>query len=440
MFGLSIRLETLAMAGAILAVLLLAAVGAGRAGAGAAAADDAARAALPKLRRDDLILIAFGAVPGAVLGGRLDYALIHLDYYRATDGAITDPAQGAFGLTLAVVFGTLTAMAVARLLAAPVSRWLGVAAVPVLLGLGLGKLAMALGGTGQGVYSSNSWATAYVHSGDWGSLNPSFPAIPSQLMEGGLVLAAAVFIFVLPFPLRLRIRRWRSLARPGFAPRHDWLYLTGWRRLVTVLGLWAAARFWVAFTWRDAQVYGSLNVEQLILAGVAALILVGMLIPVTARSIHRLWVWLVARRAAARVARAARRAAEAEAAEAGRIEAEAEAARKAEAAETARAAAEAEAACKAAEAEVARVAAAAEAARVAAEAEAARVAAEAEAARRAAEAEVARVAAEAEAARVAAEAEAARVAAEAEIARAAAEAEAKMQLKAQVVPPSEPRP
>ena len=404
--GLSIRLETLGLAGAVLLMLLLAAIGAGRAGAGAAAADDAARAALPKLRRDDLILIAFGAVPGAVVGARLDYALIHLDYYRATSGAITDPAQGGLGLTLAVVFGTLTATAVARLLAAPVGRWLGVAAVPVMLGLGLGKLAMALGGTGQGVYSTASWATAYVHSGDWGSLNPSFPAVPSQLMEGGLALAAAIFIVILPFPLRLRIRRWRALVRPGFARRHDWLYLTGWRRYVTVLGLWAVARFAVAFTWRDAQVYGSLNVEQLILAGVAALILVAMLTPITARSIHRLWVWLVARRAAARVARAARRAAAAEAAEAARV---------------------------AAEAEAARVAAEAEVARVAAEAEAARLAAEAEAARVAAEAETARAAAEAQAARLAAEAEAARIAAEAD-----AEVQAKVQLKTQAAPPPEP--
>ncbi len=332
-FGLSIRLETLALAGAVLVMLLLAAMGAGRAGAGAAAADDAARAALPKLRRDDLILIAFGAVPGAVVGGRLDYALIHLDYYQATSGAITDPSQGGYGLTLAVVFGTLTAMAVARLLAAPVGRWLGVAAVPVVLGLGLGKLAMALGGAGQGVYSTASWATGYVHSGDWGSLNPSFPAVPSQLMEGGLVLAASIFIVVLPLLLRLRIRRWGPLLRPGFTPRHDWLYLTGWRRYAILLGLWAAARFVLASTWRDAQVYRSLDVEQLILLGVAALTLVAMLIPVVARAIHRAWVWLVARRAAARVARGARRAAAAEAAwlaaqaEADRVATEAEAAR-----------------------------------------------------------------------------------------------------------------
>ena len=321
-FGASIHLETLALAGLVLLVLLLAAFLSAKPGAGAAAADEAARAALPRLRRDDLILIAFGAVPGAIVGGRLDYVLVHLDYYRANPQAIADPTQGAFGLTLAVVLGTLTGAAVARLLAAPIGRWLGVASIPVLLGLGLGKLATALGGEGQGAYSSASWATSYVHSGDWGSLNPTFPAVPSQLMEGGLVLAAAVVVAVVPLLLRLRIRRWGPLARPVLAGRRDWRFLTGWRRYLVALGLWALARFAVAFTWRDAQVYRGLGVEQLILLALMALIVAALSVQGVAAAIHRAWVGQSARRAAGRAEQAARAAAEAEAA---RAAAEAEA-------------------------------------------------------------------------------------------------------------------
>ena len=319
-FGLSIRLETLALAGVVLLVLILAAIGSGRIGAGAIAADDEARRAIPRLRRDDLILIAFGAVPGAVVGGRLDYLLLHLDYYQANNAAITDPARGGYGLTLAVVLGTFTAIAVARLLAAPVGRWLGVAATPVLLGLGLSKLAMALGGAGQGDYSTASWATAYVHSGDWGSINPSFPATPSQLLEGGLVLAAVVLLVIPPALLRFRLRRWGPLARPGVAPRHDWRYLSGWRRYLAAVGLWAAARFAVSFTWRDAHVLGQLNVEQIILLVLVAMTILAMLTPDVARMVRRRWIALAARRAAdqaARVARAARAAPEAKAAAAG---------------------------------------------------------------------------------------------------------------------------
>lgn len=303
-FGLSIRLETLALAGAILAVLLLAALGSGRVNAGLAQGDDGGeQPSAPKLRRDDLILIAFGAVPGAVIGGRLGYALIHLDYYKVDLATIADPGQGGYGLTLAVVVGTLTAVAVARLLAAPIDRWLGVAAVPVLLGLGLGKLATILGGAGQGGYSDASWATSYVGPGLWGSANPDFAALPSQAIEGVVVLAVAASLVVVPFLLRLRVRRWWHLGRPGLAPRREWSLLAGRRRYLTALGLWALARFAVAFTWRDARVLGPFVAEQLILLLVAAAALLGPRVLATSRRVR---AGLSSRRAARRTARAAR--------------------------------------------------------------------------------------------------------------------------------------
>lgn len=295
--GLSIRLETLALAGAILAVLLLTAWRAAVSRAAAATTVGPALAAGPKLRLDDLILIAFGAVPGAVVGGRLGYALIHLDYYKADPGALVDPGQGGFGLTLAVVMGTLTAMAVARLLAAPIDRWLGVASVPVLLGLGLGKLTMTFGGAGQGSYSDAWWATSYVRPGVWGSDNPSFPALPSQVIEGGLALAVAVLVLSLPFLLRLRIRRRWILVRPGLAPGRQWPFLTGGRRYLTAIGLWAVARFAAAFTWRDGHVLGPLVAEQLVLLVVVVVALCG---PTAARATRRAGAALSARRAARR--------------------------------------------------------------------------------------------------------------------------------------------
>ena len=299
--GMSIRLETLALAGAILAVLLLTAWRAAVSRAAAAEVEGAALAVGTKLRLDDLILVAFGAVPGAVVGGRLDYALIHLDYYRADPGALIDPGQGGFGLTLAVVLGTLTAIAVARLLAAPLDKWLGVASVPVLLGLSLGKLTMALGGAGQGIYSDAWWATSYVRTGVWGSINPSFPALPSQVVEGGLVLAVAVLVLALPFLLRLRTHRSRLLIRLGLAPRREWPFLIGGRRYLTVIGLWAVARFAAAFTWRDAHVLGPLVAEQLVLLVVAVVALCAPAgAPPIARSARRSRATLSASRAARR--------------------------------------------------------------------------------------------------------------------------------------------
>src|ERR1035437_5445064 len=217
----------LALAGVIFLVLIITALRAGR--SGAAASIDGVEAA-GRLRRDDLILIAFGAVPGAVIGGRLGYGLIHLDYYRTDLSALFDPERGGMELTLAVLLGSLTAISVARLLAAPVGRWLSVAAVPLLVGLGLGKLTMVLGGTGQGLYSDASYATLYVRSGPWGRANADRAAVPSEALEGTLVLAVLTAVLVVPFLLRLRFPERRIIVRPTLAPRRHWAMLTGGRR------------------------------------------------------------------------------------------------------------------------------------------------------------------------------------------------------------------
>jgi prolipoprotein diacylglyceryltransferase len=303
-FGLTVRLETLALGAVILLVLVLVALMAGLERqptnvpgddpTGSSSRDSAGR-----LRRDDLILIAFGVVPGAFIGGRLGYGLIHLDYYRANPSTLADPGQGGLALTLAVVFGALSGLAVARLLAAPIGRWLGVAGLPVLLGLGLGKLTMVAGGEGQGAYSDSSWATSFAGSGPWGSPNPSYPALPSQALEGMLVLVAAAVVAGLPFVLRLRVRRWRRVVRPGWSPRHEWSLLAGGGGFVIMLALWAAARFVAAFTWRDARVAGPFCVEQLVLLGLVAMLVVVLLAPVAVRRLRQVWASRRAAQAAA---------------------------------------------------------------------------------------------------------------------------------------------
>jgi len=301
--GWTVRLETLAVATAIFIGLALAGIGAGRMQSRLDRLDeDDGRRPQPRLRRDDLILIAFGAVPGAVVGGRLGYALIHFDYYSANPAAVADPSQGGLALTLGVLLGIVGAMGVARLLAAPVGRWLYVASVPLLVGLGLSKLALVLGGAGQGQYSDASWATSYVRPGPWESANPGLFALPSQALEGALVLLVAVLILVVPVLARFRLRRWRRIVRPGWAARRDWAALSGWRRFVTALCLWAIVRILAAFTWRDADVLGPFGAEQLILLAIPGSCVLWL---VASRLRRRLAVVRARRRASASNARAA---------------------------------------------------------------------------------------------------------------------------------------
>jgi phosphatidylglycerol:prolipoprotein diacylglycerol transferase len=200
------------------------------------------------LRADDLLYIAVAIVPGAVIGGRLGYVLTHVDFYQGTPAAILDINQGALELTLAVVGGVLTGSIVARMLGAPLGRWLHAAILPVLFALGAGKLAMVLGGSGQGMPFDGSWATAYVSPGPWGSLAPALPSHPAQVYEALTTVVALLVVMAL-------------MASGRFSGRTGGAFLLG-------LGLWAVGRAVAAAWWRDPAVLGPLNADQVLTLGV----------------------------------------------------------------------------------------------------------------------------------------------------------------------------
>jgi prolipoprotein diacylglyceryltransferase len=241
-----VRLETILLAAGVLTALLIAARIARRTPAGGG---EASPESTDNLRPDDLVFLVLAAVPGAVVGGRLGYALLHLDYYGTHPGAILDPGQGSLELGLAIVGGALTGGLAARLLGEPVGRWLHVAALPLLAAIAVGKLAMALGGSGQGLPSNLPWATAYLGAGPWGSLAPELPSHPAQIYEAAstaLVLGVAIVL----------------LASGAFARRDGRLF-------VAAVAGWAVARTVVATTWRDAPVLGPLLADQLLSIAIA---------------------------------------------------------------------------------------------------------------------------------------------------------------------------
>jgi len=261
--GLVVRWETLAAAAAILAALVLAVLI-----ARSTPVDLSVPANAPSpdpeddgpnhLRADDLLFIAVAALPGAVIGGRLGYAALHVAYYQANPGALFDYTTGGLELSMGVVGGTITASIVAMLLGAPLGRWLHALAIPLLVLLGLVKLAMVFGGSGQGVPSDFSLATRYLGAGPWGSLAPEIPSLPSQAIEAlATVLAGGL--------------AWFFMAVGIFRRRNGASFFLA-------LGLWAIARAMVATTWRDPAVLGSLSAAQLLALGLAlgcALLVVG---------------------------------------------------------------------------------------------------------------------------------------------------------------------
>jgi len=278
--GRLVRWETLALAAVIVVALALAAWLAGR------SEHPSDPAAERRLRRDDLLYMVIGALPGAVVGGRILHGLAFYDFYFNVDdpGALLDPERGSLSLLGAVLGGTLTAAYVGWLIGAPLRRWLDVAIVPLLLAIGLGKFANVLGGAGQGAITDMQWAVAFAGGGPWRSLGADLPAHPSQVYEGLWALAGILLValFVVPFvwrhmPQRLRqrplgdpddpARQRYNLAVEDLPPpgRMSAGFLFG-----VGLAWWALGRVAVGFTWRDEPVVASLNVEQV--AAVAVLV------------------------------------------------------------------------------------------------------------------------------------------------------------------------
>ncbi len=229
----AVRWETVAIAAAIFASIALAGVSAVSAG----------------LRVDDLLFVILGIVPGAVVGGRVGYVLLHPAFFSAAPGRILDPGVGSLELTLAVVGGAFTGCLVAMLLDNRPGPWLRVATFPTLLLLAAGKLATVLGGSGQGLPTSTDPATAYLGPGPWGSLGPAIPSIPSQVLEAIVTLVVLVLIALASLLPRLR-------RRDG-------------RLFLLALAAWATGRAIVASTWRDPVVIGPLRAEQAIDIAVA---------------------------------------------------------------------------------------------------------------------------------------------------------------------------
>jgi prolipoprotein diacylglyceryltransferase len=227
----------------------------------------AAFARRTRLRPDDLLFVVVGIVPGAVVGGRLGAVLAHADYYRSNSAAIFDPGQGTLTLSLAVAGGTLTGAVIARLLGAPIRRWLQVAVLPVLLGISAGKLAMVLSAAGQGVPSDLPWATAYLGPGPWSTLAPEIPSNPAQVYEAIVALIVLAVVST-------------TFSVGGFREPTGRAFFIG-------IAAWAFGRVAVGLLWRDADVLGPFGVEQLLTLAVGVTLLALAFLPGGARAVLR---------------------------------------------------------------------------------------------------------------------------------------------------------
>ena len=219
------------------------------------------------LRLDDMVYIILGVVPGAVVGGRIVHALVFWEFYAGDPVRLIDASVGALSLTGAVIGGTISGYYVARIIGAPVGRWADAAVVSLLLVLGLGKLAQLLGGSGQGAPFDGAWAVAFAPPGPWVSPLPAVPAHPAQVYEGLWQLAALPATLLWLASQRSERERREALGAPA---RGGGLFLV-------FLAWFLLGRIVVGFSWRDDQVVGPLNAEQVVaIVLLAALVVVGL--------------------------------------------------------------------------------------------------------------------------------------------------------------------
>jgi prolipoprotein diacylglyceryltransferase len=210
-----------------------------------------------RLRLDDMLLIVAGIVPGAVIGGRIVHALDFLGAYVAQPLSLFDPFVGTLSLLGAVLGGLASAVYVARLIGAPVRRWADAAAVPLLLALGLGKLAQLLGGSGQGLPFDGPWAIAFTGAGPWVSTVPQLSAHPAQVYEGLWLLVGIAVVLLLAGARHKPLRVNPLVAWADRSAAEGWLF-------VNALSWFLLGRLIVGFTWRDEATLGPLNTEQLL--------------------------------------------------------------------------------------------------------------------------------------------------------------------------------
>ena len=231
--GLTVRWQTIALATVVAICLVSAGVLARRS----------------DLRPDDLLFIVIGAVPGAVVGGRIGYALLVPDAFGAGPLTLFDPAIGGLELGLAVIGGIATGWVVAILLGAPPRAWAHVASIPLIAAIAAGKLTMVLGGSGQGRPFDGVFATAYLGPGPWVDPAAWLPSHPAQVYEGVGALVVALLVLV-------------ATSLGAFRSRDG-------SRLLIVIAGWAVVRAIVSTTWRDPAGVGSLPLGGLIAVAIA---------------------------------------------------------------------------------------------------------------------------------------------------------------------------
>jgi phosphatidylglycerol:prolipoprotein diacylglycerol transferase len=188
---------------------------------------------------DDVVSVAMWGIVGAIVGARLFHVIDQWDFYARDPIAILRVNEGGLAIFGSVVGGPLVGALYAWRKGLKVSRLADVAAIPMILGMGIGRIGDIINGEHHGIVAEGfPLAFTYTHPATLGELGK-----PIHLAVGyEMILDLAVFA-VLIWLARGIERGADGKLHWGWRPRYRRDGMLFW----AFIALYSAGRFFVQF-------------------------------------------------------------------------------------------------------------------------------------------------------------------------------------------------
>jgi phosphatidylglycerol:prolipoprotein diacylglycerol transferase len=224
---------------------------------------------------DETVSVAMWGIVGAVVGARLFHVVDQWGLYARDPLAIFRVYEGGLAIYGTIVGGPLAGALYAWRRGIDVPRLADVASIPLVLGMGIGRIGDIINGEHHGVHAPGfPLAVVYTHPNTLGE-----PGVPVHLAVGyEMLLDFAIFACLLWLA--------RGIARqPGGRPGWSWQprYPRDGMLFWIYLGLYSAGRFVIEFYRQDTIFALGLSQAQL-LSVVGAMVAVWGLVYQAARA------------------------------------------------------------------------------------------------------------------------------------------------------------
>lgn len=213
-------------------------------------------AAKASYTEDDTVSVAMWGIVGAIVGARLFHVIDQWDFYAANPINIIKINEGGLAIFGTVVGGPLVGALYARRRGLNVPRLADVASLPLILGMGIGRIGDIVNGEHRGV-RADGFPLAFVYT------NPNTAGeigVPVHLAVGYELLMDLAIFAVLAWMARAIVRRPAGGLGWGWAPRYPRDGMLFW----TFIGLYGVGRFFIEFYRTDTIFALGISQSQLL--------------------------------------------------------------------------------------------------------------------------------------------------------------------------------